>query len=345
MGITENRKINEGGPTPNSAAEMAVKALYERLTEDQKSVICFPWDYRESRRGLLRTFVSNHWYVTQPFIRSGFYTKEQQALIHDVFTGLVNPEWYDRFLRAAKDDTFGQDWGDEQSIAIFGTPGDGPFQFVLTGRHMTLRTGGGGEARMAFGGPILYGHATGGYYTEKPHHPGNVFWHQAELANRLLQMLAPEQRARALVPRLPDEADVAFQGPRGQLAGLAVAELAQAPRAALDELLRVLLEPFRKEDGARVRECLRKQGGLERCSLAFYQEGQLARDGTCDNWRLEGPAFVWYFRGSPHLHAWVHIADTPTYRSTAACVSSRIHFPLRSAFQRRPVRRSWPSLP
>ena len=210
----------QGGPPPWKTREERGGHAPKRRPEDQKSVICFPWDYRESRRGLLRTFVSNHWYVTQPFIRSGFYTKEQQALIHDVFTGLVNPEWYDRFLRATKDDTFGQDWGDEQSIGIFGTPGDGPFQLVLTGRHMTLRTGGGGDGRMAFGGPILYGHATGGYYTEKPHHPGNVFWHQAELANRILQMLTPEQRARALVPRLPDEADVAFQGPGRRLPGI-----------------------------------------------------------------------------------------------------------------------------
>jgi hypothetical protein len=28
-----------------------------------------------------------------------------------------------------------------------------------------------------------------------------------------------------------------------------------------------------------------------------------------DNWRLEGPAFVWHFRGAPHVHVWVHIAD------------------------------------
>ena len=30
-----------------------------------------------------------------------------------------------------------------------------------------------------------------------------------------------------------------------------------------------------------------------------------------DNWRLEGPAFVWYFRGAPHVHVWVNVADDP----------------------------------
>jgi hypothetical protein len=28
-----------------------------------------------------------------------------------------------------------------------------------------------------------------------------------------------------------------------------------------------------------------------------------------DNWRLEGPSFVFYFRGSPHVHMWVNIGS------------------------------------
>jgi len=217
--------IEDRGPTPDSAAERAVKALFESLTPDQKRVICFSWDHREARRGVLRTFVSNHWYVTRPFISSAFYTEKQQTLIHDVFTRLVNPEWYDRFVTAIKDDSFGQDWGDEHSIGIFGTPGDGPFQLVLTGRHLTLRTGGGGDHRVAFGGPIVYGHAAGGFFTEKAHHAGNVFWHQAECANRLLKRLGDPERAQAVVRADPEEADVAFKGFGAQLPGIPVSAL------------------------------------------------------------------------------------------------------------------------
>ena len=29
------------------------------------------------------------------------------------------------------------------------------------------------------------------------------------------------------------------------------------------------------------------------------------------NWRIEGPSFVWYFRGTPHVHVWVNVADDP----------------------------------
>ena len=28
-----------------------------------------------------------------------------------------------------------------------------------------------------------------------------------------------------------------------------------------------------------------------------------------DSWRLEGPSFVWSFRGTPHVHVWVNIAS------------------------------------
>jgi hypothetical protein len=45
--------------------------------------------------------------------------------------------------------------------------------------------------------------------------------------------------------------------------------------------------------------------------MAFYQERDLGDDREWDNWRIEGPAFVWYFRGFPHVHIWVHVADDP----------------------------------
>jgi hypothetical protein len=45
--------------------------------------------------------------------------------------------------------------------------------------------------------------------------------------------------------------------------------------------------------------------------LAFYADSTLGSDGEWDNWRLEGPSFVWYFRGKPHVHVWVHVADSP----------------------------------
>ena len=93
-------------PTKTSAAETAVKALYETLTDEQRQVICFDWDYQEKDRGLLRTHVSNNWHITKPRITDGkgFYTKKQQTIIHDIFKGLLSPEWYPRLLRQLKED-------------------------------------------------------------------------------------------------------------------------------------------------------------------------------------------------------------------------------------------------
>src|SRR5207249_3525316 len=131
-------------PTKTSVAETAVKALYETLTDDQRKVICFDWDYKEKDRGLLRTFVSNNWHITKPRITDGkgFYTKKQQTIVHDIFQGIINPDWYGKFLKQLKDDTQGKEWGVDQSIAIFGKPSSDKFEFVMTGRHMTIRADG-----------------------------------------------------------------------------------------------------------------------------------------------------------------------------------------------------------
>jgi hypothetical protein len=59
---------------------------------------------------------------------------------------------------------------------------------------------------------------------------------------------------------------------------------------------------------------LNRQGGLDQCSLAHYKAGNLTDTmfGEWDNRRLEGPAFVWYFRGEPHVPVWVNVANDPS---------------------------------
>src|SRR5262249_7287012 len=158
--------------------------------------------------------------------------------------------------------------------------------FVMTGRHMTLRADGNTEPHVAFGGPVFYGHAASGF-NEKVHHPGNVFWHQAVQANKVYQMLDPKQQEKALVVKRPPEAKVDFRGAGAKLTGIAVAELADEQKKELQKVLSSLIEPFRKEDQDEVVECLKKQGGLDKCHLTFYKEGDIGNDGEWDNWRLE----------------------------------------------------------
>ena len=304
----------QAAPKPTSAAETAVKALYEMLTEDQRKKVCFAWDHQDKKRGLLRTHISNNWQITPYTINSNFYTSKQRAVIHDVFKGLINPDWYDRLMRQLKDDNRGEPWGTYQSIALFGKPGDAKFEFVITGRHQTLRADGNTEAHVAFGGPIFYGHAAQGF-NEKADHPGNVFWPQALEANKLYRMLDGKQQMRALVKDRPEEEDVAFRGPKKEeRTGLPVTEMADDQKKELQKILAMLVEPFRTEDREEALECLKKQGGLDACTLTFYKDGDIGNDGVWDNWRLEGPSFVWYFRGEPHVHVWVNVADDPSVK-------------------------------
>ena len=64
------------------------------------------------------------------------------------------------------------------SIALFGEPGTGKFEFVLSGRHVTRRCDGDAVDGAAFGGPIFYGHAAKSF-NEPADHAGNIYWYQA----------------------------------------------------------------------------------------------------------------------------------------------------------------------
>ncbi|MCH8924034.1 MAG: DUF3500 domain-containing protein [Planctomycetes bacterium] len=208
-------------------------------------------------------------------------------------------------------------FGDQNSIAIFGEPGSDKFEFVMTGRHLTVRCDGNTAEHVAFGGPIFYGHQasrTKGL-NEKLGHPGNVYWHQALAANKVFEMLDGKQRRKALLTRHPSESAVAFRGPDGPFPGIAVGDLSSDQQGQVEKVLKLLLEPYRHSDQAEALQCLKAQGGLKKCSLAFYQEGDMGDDGVWDIWRLEGPSLVWHYRGSPHVHVWVNVADSPSVKT------------------------------
>jgi hypothetical protein len=305
-----------GSPGPVAAEMMktpenAVKRLFDSFSENQKRAVCFDWDYVDSQRGLLRTRVAANWRITEPRIKSGFFTPEQQHLIREIYEGIIRPDWHVRFDKQLADDDGG--FGTNQRIAIFGRPGAGRFEFVLTGRHMTIRCDGNSAEHVAFGGPIFYGHAASGF-TEKPAHPGNIFWHQALAANRLYTMLDGKQQKQALLPTAPQESAVGFRESAGRFPGIPATELSGDQRRLLQDVLQKLIEPYRQSDGDEVVACLKAQGGLDRCCLAFYKEPDLGGDGVWDVWRLEGPAFVWHFRGAPHVHTWVNVADNPSVK-------------------------------
>jgi hypothetical protein len=303
--------IADSSPSLDTAEYLAA-TLYRNLTPAQRSEICFAWDHHDPNKGLLRTFIANHWQITRPCIRSDFFTSAQQQLIHDIFQSLLSPEWYPHFMRQLHDDSNGHEWGTNQSIGLFGTPDEANFQLVISGRHLLLRTGGKADGHVAFGGPILYGHQATGYY-ERPNHPGNVFWPQALSVSQLAATLDNDQINLAVVPILPGEEDINFRAKRS---GLAVTALSATQKRQLETTMALLIQPFRASDQACVLRCLAEQGGLDSCHLMLARDGRMSPPHW-DNWRIEGPSFVWHFRGFPHVHVWVQVADDAAISANA----------------------------
>jgi hypothetical protein len=299
-----------------SSPESLVKVLFDMLSAKQRETICFPWDHKDEERGLLRTRVANNWDITENYINdSDFYTKDQQAIIRHIFEGIISPDWHERIDKQLSDDAGG--YGEQNSIAIFGEPGTKQFEFVMTGRHMTIRCDGNSADHVAFGGPIFYGHAADSF-DEGPTHPGNVFWPQAQAANKLYQMLDGKQQEQALLRKgLPQEQRVAFRGKDGDFQGLPVSELSGDQKKHLQQVMAMLIEPYRQSDRDEVTHCLKAQGGLDACNLAYYAQNDIGKDGVWDIWRLEGPSFVWHYRGAPHVHVWVNVADSPSVKLNA----------------------------
>ncbi|MEO7402626.1 MAG: DUF3500 domain-containing protein, partial [Burkholderiales bacterium] len=170
---------------------------------------------------------------------------------------------------------------------------------------------------VAFGGPIFYGHAADGF-DEGPTHPGNVFWPQAQAANKLYEMLDGKQQKMALLKKgLPAEQKVGFRGNYGDIPGLPASELSGDQKEHLQKVMALLVEPYRQTDRDEVMQCLKSQGGLDGCFLSYYAQNDIGDDGVWDIWLLEGPSFVWHYRGAPHVHVWVNVADDPSVKLNA----------------------------
>jgi len=282
------------------AAESHLKLLYETLKPEQKKIMCFPFEHE------LRRKVANNWDIVEPDVGAigKLYSADQKELLHKIFQGVTSEEGYEKFKKQMQDDAGGFD---EYTCAIFGEPGTGKFEWVMTGRHLTIRADGDSVANTAFGGPIFYGHAVEA--NEKPDHPGNVWWHQARMANDVFQSLDGKQKEKALLEKATPDNDttIVLKGKGSDIPGLAVSELSRDQRENLKKTLGSMLSMYRSADVAEALACLEAEGGMDALRMSFFKEEDLGSDGIWDRWRVEGPGLVWYFRGSPHVHAWVHV--------------------------------------
>jgi len=262
--------------------------------------VVFPFDHP------LRSKVDNNWHITKQKV-ADFFTPDQQAMIREIFLKMHSPEYAERVMKQVEHDAGKGGFG-ASAVALFGEPGVGKFEFVLSGRHVTRRCDGDSVEGAAFGGPIFYGHAALSD-EEAPDHPGNIYWYQARRANEVFKMLDGKQREMALLGDARGEhgtETVALTGKKSGLPGIPVSELTRDQKEHVHKVMADLLAPFRKQDTDEAMKLI-KANGFDNLHMAFYKNQDIGKDGVWDVWQIEGPAMVWYFRGEPHVHTWVHI--------------------------------------
>ncbi len=293
----------ESAPVAKNRSETLVASLYKTLSEEQRGLVCFDFNHP------LRSKVDNNWQITKKSI-TDLFNKDQQEMVRQIFLGLHSPEYAETVMQQVIHDSGKEGFGG-CSIALFGQPGSGKFEFVLTGRHCTRRCDGDSVEGAAFGGPIFYGHAAKGF-NEKPDHPGNAYWYQALQANEVFKMLDGKQRNLALLGDGREEQGndtVKLTGKTTGLPGIPMTELSRDQKDQVRKTLAALLAPFRREDAAEALKLI-EANGFDHLHMAFYKNQDIGNDGVWDVWQIEGPAMLWYFRGDPHVHTWVHIRES-----------------------------------
>jgi hypothetical protein len=295
-----------------SASESLVAQFYKTLSDQQKKVICFGFDHP------LRSKVDNNWFIIDDEkgrIKT-LLNKDQQQMVRDIFRGLHSEEYADKVIEQVESDNKEDGEGfNSCAVAMFGEPGQ-KFEFVFTGRHVTRRCDGNSVVGEGFGGPIFYGHAAHGF-NEKANHPDNIYWFQGLQANEVYKALDGKQRKIALRqdPRPEKHTEtVALSRSAKSLTGMPVSELSADQKGLVRKVMADLLAPFRKSDSDRAMAMI-EAGGFDNLHMSFYntfpdgKSADIGDDGVWDVWQLEGPNMIWYFRGSPHVHTWVHVRE------------------------------------
>ncbi len=136
-------------PCKVSTPETLTTQLYKSLNDRQRKAICFPWEHK------LRSAIDNNWHITK--LAVGDMEDDQIDLVKQIFNGLHSEQYRETVFKQVEHDS--QGGFEDSAIAIFGKPGTGKFEFVLTGRHVTRRCDGDSLEGAAFGGRIFYGHA------------------------------------------------------------------------------------------------------------------------------------------------------------------------------------------
>jgi len=290
-------------------AEDLVKELFSNLDADQKKSVLLPYDHgltqnsRPTRLGMYNEPIGK--------IRiDKVYTKAQQELIEKIVKAMSSgDEGYRCLSRMGR-------WDGSKALGgcgatFFGEPtADKKYAFVFAGHHLTIRCDGDFEDGIAWAGPIYYGHSPNGWSR------GNVFNFQTRSVVSVYKALDEKQREKATIARgHPGEQykSVKFKPKAEDRPGLPFSELSKDQKALIEQVMRTVLSPYRKEDVDEVMAIIKKTGGMEKIKLAFYTEeyenAKTSEQEPWSFWRLEGPGFVWNYRVLPHVHTFVNISS------------------------------------
>jgi hypothetical protein len=292
----------EEGAAKLRPAEELVRELFSTFSPEQKSELVLPYDHgTEGHPTRKRTFNAPVLGANKRIADT--YTKPQQELIRRIVRAiLADDEAFERLSRYGKWDSSGSLEG--CGAVLFGEPGaKQPFAWVFSGHHVTLRCDGNSEPGIAWGGPIYYGHSEPGYSKK------NVYYYQTEQVQAVFDALDSEQRAKALGSKNPGD------GLNGLKAlkpphGIAYRDLTPEQKGLVENVMRTLLAPFRKEDVEEVMSIVKANGGMDYVHLAFYRDSAAEGKQQWSFWRLEGPGFVWNYRPLPHVHCFVQVLES-----------------------------------
>jgi hypothetical protein len=274
------------------------------MDADQKKKLVLPWD-AGAAAGKLPARLQTHNGAVGKSVIGLEYNKKQVELLDRIFRSIANGEQgYKELSRNGKFDNS----GDFESIGavIYGEPAQGKkFSLMFAGHHLTVRCDGNSEEATAFGGPLYYGHSPSGYSDK------NVFYHQTKASQDVFASLSADQKKAAVKGGKWKDEHGTIKPPKAgaPLPGLAYKDMTTDQKGAVEKLMRELVAPYRKEDGDEVMEIVKANGGMEKLSLAFYEEGMNSAKEPWTFWRLEGPGFVWSYRALPHIHTFVAISS------------------------------------
>jgi hypothetical protein len=306
-GLTPLQKARAARAEKQAQAEAMVFELYKTMDTDQKRKLVLPWDAKVKVDG--KDYLARLNTANGPVGKSVIgleYDKKQVELLDKIFRSISNgEEGYKRLSRGGKFDNSGS--FESIGCLMYGEPAEGKkFSLVFCGHHLTLRCDGNSEEKTAFGGPLYYGHSPSGYANN------NVFNYQTKAVNEVFTALDSKQREVAVKPGkwMDGVTTVKLPKKEDQAPGIAVRDMSKDQQALIEKVMRELVAPYRKEDGDEVMEIIKENGGMEKISLAFYQEkGEFNEKEQWTYWRLEGPGFVWSFRALPHIHTFVNISS------------------------------------